>query len=83
MLLHKVCEATGVGQPLYEMYYSHAGPDGFLYFTYTVCIPGITMPFKGLVMILPGPTATTMLEEAWQAAAQQVLQRVYNNQLTH
>ncbi|XP_031734906.1 dead end protein 1 [Anarrhichthys ocellatus] len=82
-LLHKLCEATGVGQPLYEMYYSHAVPDGFLYFTYTVCIPGITTAFKGLVMILPGPTATATLEEAWRAAAQQVLQRLYNNELAH
>ncbi|XP_038550452.1 dead end protein 1-like, partial [Micropterus salmoides] len=79
MLLHKMCEATGVGQPLYDMYYSHAGPDGFLYFTYKVCIPGITTAFKGLVMILPGSTAATTLEEAQRAAAQQVLQRVYNN----
>ncbi|XP_054453677.1 dead end protein 1 [Anoplopoma fimbria] len=81
VLLRKLCEATGVGQPLYEMYYSHAGPDGFLCFTYKLCIPGITLSFKGLVMILPGPTATTTLEEAQRAAAQQVLQRLYNNQL--
>ncbi|XP_071314758.1 dead end protein 1 [Trachinotus anak] len=83
MLLQKVCEVAGVGQPLYEMHYSHAGPDGFLYFTYMVCIPGTTGPLKGLVMILPRPTATTTLEEAQQAAAQQVLQRVYRNQITH
>ncbi|XP_044220413.1 dead end protein 1 [Thunnus albacares] len=83
MLLHKMCEATGVGQPLYEIYYSHTGPDGFLCFTFKVCIPGITMAFKGLVMILPGPTATNMLEEAQQAAAQQVLQSVYNKQFSH
>ncbi|XP_051277217.1 dead end protein 1 isoform X1 [Dicentrarchus labrax] len=81
MLLRKMCEATGAGQPLYEIHYSHAGPDGFLYFTYKVCIPGITMAFKGLVMILPGPTATSMLEEAQRAAAQQVLQRLYTDQL--
>ncbi|XP_023273625.1 dead end protein 1-like [Seriola lalandi dorsalis] len=83
MLLQKVCEATGVGQPLYEMYCSHAGPDGYLYFIYKVRIPGITVPFKGLVMILPGPTPTNTLEEARQAAAQQVLQRVHRNQLSH
>ncbi|XP_068571449.1 dead end protein 1 [Cebidichthys violaceus] len=83
VLLCKLCEATGVGQPLYEMYYSHAVPDGFLYFTYKVCMPGITTVFKGLVMILPGPTATATLEEARQAAAQQVLQRLYSNQLAH
>lgn len=83
MLLRKLCEATGFGRPLYEMYCSHTGYDGFLYFTYKVCIPGITMAFEGVVMILPGPTATTTLEEAQRAAAQQVLQRVYNNQLVH
>ncbi|XP_070693097.1 dead end protein 1 [Pempheris klunzingeri] len=81
MLLQKLCEVTGVGQPLYELYYSHAGPDGFLYFTYKVCIPGITTAFEGLVMILPGPSAATMPEEARRAAAQQVLQKV--SQLTH
>uniref|UniRef100_UPI0037E7D6F2 dead end protein 1 n=1 Tax=Semicossyphus pulcher TaxID=241346 RepID=UPI0037E7D6F2 len=83
VLLCKVCELTRVGQPLYEVYYSHTGPDGFLYFTYKVCIPGLATAFKGLVMILPGPTATSTLEEAQQAAAQQVLQRVCSNQLAH
>ncbi|XP_023129277.2 dead end protein 1 [Amphiprion ocellaris] len=82
MLLQKLCEAVGVGEPCYEMQYSHAGPDGFLYFTYKVRIPGITAIFKGLVTILPGPNAGTMEEEARRAAAQQVLQRVYNHQLT-
>ncbi|XP_062249913.1 dead end protein 1 [Platichthys flesus] len=78
-LLSKVCEVTGVGQPRYEMSYTHAGRNGFLHFTYTVCIPRITTPFKGLVMILPGPTASTVQEEARQAAAKQVLQGIYNN----
>ena len=78
-LLSKVCEVTGVGQPRYEMSYTHAGRNGFLHFTYTVCIPRITTPFKGIVMILPGPTASTVLEEARQAAAKQVLQEIYNN----
>ncbi|XP_035017117.1 dead end protein 1 [Hippoglossus stenolepis] len=82
MLLSKVCEVTGVGQPRYEMYYTHAGRNGFLHFTYTVCIPRITTPFKGLVMILPGPTASTVQEEARQAAAKQVLQGIYNNQVS-
>uniref|UniRef100_A0A3Q3KNZ0 DND microRNA-mediated repression inhibitor 1 n=1 Tax=Mastacembelus armatus TaxID=205130 RepID=A0A3Q3KNZ0_9TELE len=82
MLLRKMCEANGAGQPLYEMHYSHAGPDGFLYLTYTVYIPGTIMPLKGLVTVLPGPSATTMMEEAQQATAQQVLQRLYNNQFT-
>ncbi|KAM6952076.1 dead end protein 1 [Lycodopsis pacificus] len=81
-LLHQLCEANGGGQPLYEMYCSHAVPDGFLYFTYKVYIPGITTAFKGLVMVLPGPTAIATLEEARRAAAQQVLQRLYN-ELAH
>uniref|UniRef100_A0A8C2X0V8 DND microRNA-mediated repression inhibitor 1 n=1 Tax=Cyclopterus lumpus TaxID=8103 RepID=A0A8C2X0V8_CYCLU len=82
-LLRELCEATAVGPPLYEICYSHSGPDGFLYFTYKVCISGITTAFKGLVMIFPGPSPTTMLEEARRAAAQQVLHRLYNNQLAH
>ncbi|KAF3693516.1 Dead end protein 1 [Channa argus] len=83
MLLGKVCEAIGFGQPVYEIYYSHTGPDGFIYFTYRVNIPGVTIPFKGLVMVLLGPSTTTIMEEAQQSAAHQVLQRVYNNQLDH
>ncbi|CAI5682167.1 unnamed protein product [Oreochromis niloticus] len=83
MLLSKLCERAGVGQPFYEVQYSHAGPDGFLYFSYKVQIRGITAAFKGLVMILPGPNASTMLEEAQKAVAQQVLQKMYNTGLTH
>nr|BBB36995.1 dead end protein [Nibea mitsukurii] len=75
-LLQKMCKAAGVGEPVYEIYYSHTESDGFLYFTYQVCIPGISRAFKGVVMILPGPTATATLEEAWRASAQQVVQRV-------
>ncbi|TDH07843.1 hypothetical protein EPR50_G00110350 [Perca flavescens] len=81
MLLSTLCEANGVGQPFYEIYYSHAGPDGFLYFTYEVCVPGTSAPFRGLVPILPGPTAPSMWEEAQRAAAQQVLHRMYSNEL--
>lgn len=82
MLLSKLCETAGVGQPFYEVQYSHAGPDGFLYFPYKVQILGITATFKGLVMILPGPNASTMLEAAQKAVAQQVLQKMYNTGLT-
>ncbi|XP_073343114.1 dead end protein 1 [Pagrus major] len=81
-LLRKLCEATGIGHPLYELHYSHTGSDGFLYFSYKVCFPGITMPFEGEVMILPGPSATTVVKEAQQAAANQVLHRVYSMELT-
>ncbi|KAM9376173.1 dead end protein 1 [Pholidichthys leucotaenia] len=82
MLLQMLCEATGVGQPFYEILYSHTGQDGFLYFAYKVRIPGITGAFTGLVMILPGFSANTVLEDARKAAAYQVLQRVCNSQLT-
>uniref|UniRef100_A0A671VCF8 RRM domain-containing protein n=1 Tax=Sparus aurata TaxID=8175 RepID=A0A671VCF8_SPAAU len=75
-LLCEISEAT-------EIHYSHAGPDGFLYYSYRVCIPGITMAFEGEVMILPGPDETTLMKEAQQAAAQQVLHKVYNKGLTH
>lgn len=83
MLLRKMCEVIGVGQPLYEICYSHAGSDGFLYFTFKVCIPGITTAFKGLVMILPGSAGSNVLKEAQQAAAQKVLQSINNMQFTH
>lgn len=83
MLLHKMFEAAGFGQPRYDIYCSHAGPDGFLYFTYKVCIPGLSSAFEGVVMILPGPTPSTTMEEAQRAAAQQILLRVYHNQLAH
>ena len=81
MVLRKMSEATGFGQPHYEMCYSHTGPDGFLHFTYEVYIPGTAPTFKGSVMILPGPNASTMLKEAERAAAQQVLQSVSTKQL--
>uniref|UniRef100_A0A672Z240 Dead end protein 1-like n=1 Tax=Sphaeramia orbicularis TaxID=375764 RepID=A0A672Z240_9TELE len=80
MLLCRLCEMQGFGRPVREIHYSHAGSDGFLYFTYKVCIPGISQTFTGLVMILPGPSASSMLEEASQATAQQVLQALYHNQ---
>uniref|UniRef100_A0AAQ4Q447 RRM domain-containing protein n=1 Tax=Gasterosteus aculeatus aculeatus TaxID=481459 RepID=A0AAQ4Q447_GASAC len=79
--LHELCKATAVGQPLYKTYFSHAGPDGFLFFNYKVHFTGAPATFEGLVMILPGPSATSTLEEAQRAAAQQVLQRLSNNQL--
>ncbi|XP_028272682.1 dead end protein 1 [Parambassis ranga] len=82
IFLQKLCEVTGVGQPLYEIYYSHTGPDGFLFFTYKVHIPGVTVAHSGLVMVLPGPSASSTMEEARKAAAKHVLLRIYNNQLT-
>ncbi|XP_030595669.1 dead end protein 1-like isoform X1 [Archocentrus centrarchus] len=80
MLLQKLCEVMGFGQPFYDMQYNHTGPDGFLYFSYKVQIPGITAVFKGLVLIAPGSSARTMVGEAQKAAAQQILQKVCLNQ---
>lgn len=79
-LLRKVCEVAGVGHPIFELYYSHIGPDGFLYYTYKVHIPGIAAPFSGQVMVLPGPNLNTVVEEAEKATAQEVLQKVFNSQ---
>uniref|UniRef100_A0A8C6MD18 Dead end n=1 Tax=Nothobranchius furzeri TaxID=105023 RepID=A0A8C6MD18_NOTFU len=75
LLLCKMCEELGLGQPLVEIYYSHTRPDGFLHFTYMVHIPKMSKTFKGMVKILPGPNA---LKEAETAAAQQVLERIRN-----
>ncbi|KAF7657186.1 hypothetical protein LDENG_00030820 [Lucifuga dentata] len=72
-LLHKLCVAFGGGQPSYDVEYSHAGLDGFLYFRYRVQVPGVTPAFTGMVMILPQPSAVAMWGEVRQATAQQVL----------
>lgn len=80
MVLRKVCEANGFGQPFYDLHYSLARPDGFVKFTYKVLIPGINTTFRGKVIVLPGPSIGVMLEEAQRAAAQQLLQKVFNNQ---
>ncbi|XP_028315566.1 dead end protein 1 [Gouania willdenowi] len=77
-LLRRVCKEAGVGRPRYEMLFSHTGPNGFLHFTYTVLISGISSPFAGQVMILPGPNVGAVLEEAQRVAAQQVLHKVHN-----
>uniref|UniRef100_A0A3Q4BQ43 RRM domain-containing protein n=1 Tax=Mola mola TaxID=94237 RepID=A0A3Q4BQ43_MOLML len=83
MVLRKICQSAGFGYPFCELYFNRAGPDGFLYFTYKMCIPGIISEFEGMITILPGPTANTTLEEARQVAAQQVLKKVYQTQLIH
>lgn len=80
ILLHWMCEAAGFGQPQYEINISHTGPDGYLYFTYKVWIPGINMAFEGVDVILPRPTNVTTIEEAKQAAANQILQKVNHTQ---
>ncbi|XP_059202243.1 dead end protein 1 isoform X2 [Centropristis striata] len=79
LLLHSLCEVNGVGPPLYEMFYSHTGPDGFLCFSYTVGIPGVPRAFGGLVGVLPGPSPCSTMEEAKRAAAQEVLRGLYES----
>lgn len=81
VLLHKMSEAAGLGQPLYEMFCIHGGTDGFIYFTYKVCIPGINSSLEGVVRVLPGPSPAATLEEARRTAAEQILLRIYHNQL--
>ncbi|KAK1904250.1 Dead end protein 1 [Dissostichus eleginoides] len=78
-LLCELCEAKGVGKPHYDVKLSHAVPKGFMFFFYDVSVPGITLDFKGVVMILPGPSAYATLREAHQAVALQVLQKICNN----
>lgn len=82
VLLHRMCEAAGFGQPQYEIKVSHTGPDGYLYFAYKVWIPGINMAFEGVDVILPRPTNITTIEEAKQAAAHQILHKVNHTQFS-
>ncbi|KAK5925607.1 hypothetical protein CgunFtcFv8_018118 [Champsocephalus gunnari] len=77
-LLCELCEAKGVGKPQYNLKLSHAGPRGFMFFLYELSVPGITPDFEGQVMVLPGPSAYATVEEAHQAAALQVLQKICN-----
>ncbi|KAM9741718.1 dead end protein 1 [Menidia menidia] len=79
-LLQKMCAASGLGPPLYQTRYSGTGRDGFLHFRYEVRIPGAPATFTGLLMILPGPTAS-VLREAERAAAQRVLQELNHKQV--
>ncbi|CAG5993846.1 unnamed protein product [Menidia menidia] len=79
-LLQKMCAASGLGPPLYQTRYSGTGRDGFLHFRYEVRIPGAPATFTGLLMILPGPTAS-VLREAERAAAQRVLLELNHKQV--
>ncbi|XP_068596224.1 LOW QUALITY PROTEIN: dead end protein 1 [Brachionichthys hirsutus] len=72
--LDQVLEGSGSGR-----LYSHTGPDGFLYLSYRMLIPGTRTPFEGVVTILPGASGGTVLDEAHQAAARQILLRLQGN----
>lgn len=77
MLLNSICKRSGFGQPHYEISCNHAGSDGYLHFSYKVCILGMNT-FKGVIMILPGDNVASTLEEARGVAAQQVLRLFHN-----
>ncbi|XP_076005364.1 dead end protein 1 [Genypterus blacodes] len=72
-VLRKLCEVFWGGHPFYDLQFSHAGLDGFVSFKYRVKVPGVMAAFTGVVMILPGPTASGMQSEAYRAVAKQVL----------
>ncbi|XP_051505291.1 dead end protein 1 [Myxocyprinus asiaticus] len=70
------CELNRLGVPQYEACYHHTGPDGFLYFTYKVLIPGLPLPLQGFVQILPGTSAHAMKGEVYRATAEQVIKTI-------
>nr|AXB22549.1 dead end [Rhodeus ocellatus ocellatus] len=72
--LKRMCEANRLGVPQYEVRYHHTGPDGFLYFSFKVLIPGLPLPLYGAVQILPGTSAHATKGEVCRAAAEQVIQ---------
>ncbi|KAK3558319.1 hypothetical protein QTP86_017275 [Hemibagrus guttatus] len=69
--LRWLCEQHGLGVPIYNMRYDHTGPDGFLYFSYRVVVPGLAVPFCGVAHVLPS-TCGNMEAEVQRAAAKQV-----------
>lgn len=82
MLLNYMCKINGFGQPHCEISCHHAGPDGYLHFSYKVFNLGINI-LEGLIMILPGASVASTMEEARAAVAQQVLRRLFRNKVFH
>ncbi|XP_052005277.1 dead end protein 1-like [Xyrauchen texanus] len=70
------CELNRLGVPQYEACYHHTGPDGFLYFTYKVLIPGLPLPLQGFVQILPATSAHALKGEVYRATAEQVIKTI-------
>lgn len=79
MLLRQLCEGSGLGRPVHEMFYS-VGPYGSLHVTYKVHVPRMSAAFKGMCTIPAGPDPSTTQEEAEKAVAQQVLLRLFSKQ---
>ncbi|KAF4081039.1 hypothetical protein AMELA_G00156230 [Ameiurus melas] len=75
--LRWLCELHGFGVPLYNVRYDHTGPDGFLYFAYKVMVPGLGLPFCGVVHVLPSTCANNTKAEVQRAAAKQLLDAIW------
>uniref|UniRef100_H3C5Y4 RRM domain-containing protein n=1 Tax=Tetraodon nigroviridis TaxID=99883 RepID=H3C5Y4_TETNG len=78
MLLSYMCQINGFGQPHCEISCHHAEPDGYLHFSYKVFNLGRNI-LEGVIMILPGVSVASTVEEARRAVAQQVLRRLFPN----
>ncbi|XP_036403544.1 dead end protein 1 [Megalops cyprinoides] len=72
-LLLRVCQLFHAGPPVYDLQYLQTRPDGFLSFAYRVTVPGLPLPFTGVVQILPGTGAATLQDEIRHAAAERIL----------
>lgn len=82
MLLNYMCQINGFGQPHCKIFCPHAGPDGYLHFCYKVLILGINT-IEGVIMILPGASVASTIEEARGAVALQVLRRLFHSHVSH
>ncbi|XP_062856741.1 dead end protein 1 [Trichomycterus rosablanca] len=79
--LRWMCELQGLGVPLYNVEYHHTGPDGTLYFTYKVAVPGLPVPLCGVVRILLSTSSCNMEAEVHQAVATQLLRAMCQAQV--
>ncbi|XP_057708653.1 dead end protein 1 isoform X1 [Corythoichthys intestinalis] len=71
--LGNICAAIGIGAPQFEFNLNHICREGYLYFSFKVCIPGTGMVFQGQLGLLPGPTEAATMEKVQELAAQHVL----------
>ncbi|KAK6474720.1 dead end protein 1 [Huso huso] len=69
---NQLCMSCQFGSPWYDMQLLRTGPDGYQYFCVKVFVPGLPLPFEGVVKILAGCLATVE-EEVKMAAASQIL----------
>lgn len=82
MLLNYMCQINGFGQPQCEISCHHAEPDGYLHFSYKVFNVGLNI-LEGVIMILPGVSVASTVEEARRAVAQQVLRKLFPDQVSY